>query len=152
MQASPALQYTPSSWFLCFLHITWEAKEKLEGLRNPLAFRERDNSVFPQRPHVQELWEESHFHPVPYCEVWPDGATKEMVDLAREISRPIHTTAHMVFSIPKTVYETNQVIRLKLALDFSGGGGVSPSHSSQQRIPHPHKRRGSCLGLQQRYS
>jgi hypothetical protein len=111
-----------------------DAKEQIGKLFNPSPFRERAHSVLPERPHIQKLWEKLHFHRVPYCEVWPDGATEEMVDIARANGTPIHTTVHIVISIPKTVYETTQVIRLKPSLDFPGGGGVSSSFFSHGRM------------------
>lgn len=70
---------------------------------------------FLKEYYVQEVW---------YCEVWPVNSTKELVDFARSSECPIHTTLKMYISMPKTVYKTSKPMKLKLSVDFHGGGGV----------------------------
>lgn len=73
---------------------------------------------------MQELRKEYYSQKVPYCEVWPDNSTKELVDFARSSRSPIHTTLNMYIGMPIVVHKASKPMKLKLSVEFHGGGGV----------------------------
>jgi len=98
--------------------------KELRDLLSPSKFSRLSDTAFPQRPHVKHLLEEYHIERFPYCEVVPDNSTIELVNFARDAGSPIHTTLYVHISIPKKVLKISEPVRLKLSVDFHGGGGV----------------------------
>ncbi|KAF2844449.1 hypothetical protein T440DRAFT_523500 [Plenodomus tracheiphilus IPT5] len=116
---------------------TFQASKELQAELNPARFSKIGKEIFLERPHVRTLLEEFHMQKIPYCEVWPEDSTFGLVRGARVRGTPIHTTLYMVISMPRSVYQASKPTKLKLSVDFHGGGGFTGDPSFEPWVYWP---------------
>jgi hypothetical protein len=96
-----------------------------DKLFNLPKFQELEKNVFPPRPEVESLLQDTHIIQVPYRKMWPRNCTDEVIKLAEANGAPIHTTLNMFIRIPKVLLKATKPTKLEIWLDLHGGGGSS---------------------------
>jgi hypothetical protein len=102
-----------------------EPPNRLVELLNPPPLKDVYDAIFCGDENATALLEKFHVSEYPYQRVWPKNLPKELQTTTKSNGGPYYTELKVFVAAPSALSAASKPTRIRPAVRFHGGGGVS---------------------------